>query len=56
MLFRGVDEGDLALWVEASERKNDPVDFWRDVVGVEVDRLQDASVFRMLEWRGMEVR
>ncbi|RXW18594.1 hypothetical protein EST38_g7259 [Candolleomyces aberdarensis] len=56
MLFRGVDGDSLDIWAEASERTKDAVEFWKDVVGIDVDRLQDASLFRVVEWGGMEVR
>ncbi|GAA6050626.1 hypothetical protein NBRC10513_004187 [Rhodotorula toruloides] len=49
LLFKGVDA------VEASEwRKPDKVD-WLKEVGVEVDKVKDESLFRVLEWGGMEV-
>ncbi|RXW15280.1 hypothetical protein EST38_g10574 [Candolleomyces aberdarensis] len=56
MLFRGVDRDDLEIWAEASERTKDAVEFWKDVVGIDVDKLQDASLFRVVEWGGMEAR
>ncbi|RXW11894.1 hypothetical protein EST38_g13960 [Candolleomyces aberdarensis] len=56
MLFRGVSENDLEAWVEARERTKDAVEFWKDVVGVDVDKIGDASLFRVIEWGGMEVR
>jgi hypothetical protein len=56
MLFRGVDEENLELWDEARERANDAVGFWKKVAGIDVDKLQDASLFRVIEWGGMEVR
>ncbi|RXW12321.1 hypothetical protein EST38_g13533 [Candolleomyces aberdarensis] len=56
MLFRGVDGDNLDIWAEASVRTKDEVEFWKDVVGIDVDRLQDASLFRVVEWGGMEVR
>jgi ubiquitin C len=56
MLFRGVGETELGLWEEACERKNIPVEFWKNVVGIDVERVQDANLFRAIEWGGMEVR
>ena len=56
MLFRGIDADDRENWTEASERTKDSVDFWRDVVGIDVERVQDAKLFRVIEWGGMEVR
>ncbi|KAJ2912266.1 hypothetical protein MD484_g8146, partial [Candolleomyces efflorescens] len=56
MLFKGVDETELRLWEEARERKEVSVEFWKDVVGADVEKLQDASLFRVIEWGGMEIR
>jgi hypothetical protein len=55
MLFRGVDEENLELWDEAKERTNNAIGVWRKVVGIDVDKLQDVSLFRVIEWGGMEV-
>ncbi|KAF9024434.1 hypothetical protein BDZ89DRAFT_989250 [Hymenopellis radicata] len=56
MLFRRVKEEELDLWPAANARASEPVDFWRDVIGVEKrERQNDASLFRVLEWGGMEV-
>ncbi|KAF9035338.1 hypothetical protein BDZ89DRAFT_1062086 [Hymenopellis radicata] len=56
MLFRRVKEEEVDLWPAASARASEPVDFWRDVIGVEKrERQSDASLFRVLEWGGMEV-
>lgn len=55
MLFRGVSEEDK-LWDDARTRANGDVeDAWKDAVGVEVSKALDASLFRVLEWGGMEV-
>ncbi|KAJ8291292.1 hypothetical protein OF846_005334 [Rhodotorula toruloides] len=49
LLFKGVDA------VEASEwKKLDEID-WVKEVGVQVDKVTDESLFRVLEWGGMEV-
>lgn len=56
MLFRGVDENTLDSWEAARERAEQSIDRWRDVVGVDVARALDASLFRVLEWGGMEVK
>ncbi|BGP35939.1 hypothetical protein JCM10296v2_007791 [Rhodotorula toruloides] len=49
LLFKGVDA------IEASEwKKPDEVD-WVKEVGIQVDEVQDESLFRVLEWGGMEV-
>ncbi|QRV96131.1 ubiquitin family protein [Ceratobasidium sp. AG-Ba] len=52
MLFRGVEEEELALW-EGSPKG---VHEWKDVVGVDVQKASDKNMFRVLEWGGMEVK
>ena len=38
------------------KRAGDDVGFWRDVVGVESsERQKDQTLFRVLEWGGMEI-
>lgn len=55
MLFRGVKDAELDDWSDAAARAGDSVDFWRDVVGVDLDAALDNSLFRVLEWGGMEL-
>ncbi|KAL0065789.1 hypothetical protein AAF712_007277 [Marasmius tenuissimus] len=55
MLFRGVKHEVVADWKEAVERAAEDHAFWRDVVNVDVDTASDESLFRVLEWGGMEV-
>ena len=58
MLFKGVDTNALSMWRTAEERAARDVSAWRDVVGLkhEAGRLMgDESLFRVLEWGGMEV-
>lgn len=55
MLFKGVPEDQLANWSAAQTRADADVAWWVGVVGVDVARAQDASLFRVLEWGGMEV-
>ncbi|GJN94712.1 hypothetical protein Rhopal_007803-T1 [Rhodotorula paludigena] len=50
LLFRGIDDGDAS----AGWRSIDEVD-WVEEVGVEVDKVRDESLFRVLEWGGMKV-
>ena len=50
MLFRGVSADELEGW-----QRRAPED-WRDVVGVDVERALDTTLFRALEWGGMEVK
>ncbi|KAJ7177128.1 hypothetical protein C8R46DRAFT_1188738 [Mycena filopes] len=53
MLFKGVTDDALNGWSEA-DAVNDG-ERWRQVVGVDVARAADATLFRVLEWGGMEV-
>jgi hypothetical protein len=57
MLFRGVRQDDVALWEPAAARAaaEDSATFWSDVVGVDAVRASDRTLFRVLEWGGMEV-
>ncbi|KZV72005.1 hypothetical protein PENSPDRAFT_576744 [Peniophora sp. CONT] len=55
MVFRGVDVDQLCNWEPAAERAGENVTFWKDVVGINADAAQDTSLFRVLEWGGMEV-
>ncbi|ESK87665.1 ubiquitin family protein [Moniliophthora roreri MCA 2997] len=55
MLFKGVSL-ETGGWDAASQRADlDPV-LWRDVVGVDIEKIWDDGLFRALEWGGMEVR
>jgi hypothetical protein len=56
MLFRGVRADDVGLWAAASARAaaEDGATFWSDVVGVDPVRASDRTLFRVLEWGGME--
>ena len=56
MLFKGVDEGLLSDWPQARDRAHHSASFWKDVVGTNYERSMDESLFRVLEWGGMEVR
>ena len=58
MLFRGVTPGDLDLWSQAAARvtAEDGATFWTNVVGIDSARASDPSLFRALEWGGMEVK
>jgi len=57
MLFRGVRPDYVALWEPAAARAaaEDGATFWSDVVGVDGVRASDLTLFRILEWGGMEV-
>ena len=55
MIFRGVAELDVSEWKFAAERADEDVAFWKDVVGIDTRAASDTSLFRVLEWGGMEV-
>ena len=57
MLFRGVRPDDVGHWEPAATRATaeDGASFWSDVVGVDTVRASDRTLFRVLEWGGMEV-
>jgi hypothetical protein len=55
MLFKGVREEQLASWSGAQIRAEIDVVRWADIVGVELARISDTNLFRVLEWGGMEV-
>ncbi|KLO11501.1 hypothetical protein SCHPADRAFT_905930 [Schizopora paradoxa] len=55
MIFCGVSEDD-ERWNEARSRAGQEVtEVWKDAVGIDVERASDVSLFRVLEWGGMEV-
>jgi hypothetical protein len=55
MLFKGVPEDRLHDWPDARAKAEDGVDWWKGVVGVDLERALDTNLFRVLEWGGMEV-
>jgi hypothetical protein len=56
MLLQKVDLDQLDNWADAVSTTKEDVGFWRDVVGVESkDQQEDESLFRVLEWGGMEI-
>jgi hypothetical protein len=56
MLFKAVPEEFLeSKWPCAMARARDDVEWWADVVGIDLDRALNAQLFRVLEWGGMEV-
>ncbi|CUA71002.1 hypothetical protein RSOLAG22IIIB_09289 [Rhizoctonia solani] len=56
MLFRGVEEGQIEYWTDAVAMAQKDASVWRDIIGADVARAQDRSLFRVLEWGGMEVK
>lgn len=57
MLFRGLKDEELVdqTWGRAVEKSNKDVNIWRDIVGVDQRSLDDKTLFRVVEWGGMEV-
>ncbi|KAG2128624.1 uncharacterized protein EDB93DRAFT_1184327 [Suillus bovinus] len=55
MLFKGIRKEHLADWANAQMQAEKDVDWWVDVVGVDPARAGDVTLFRVLEWGGMEV-
>ncbi|THU78752.1 hypothetical protein K435DRAFT_769209 [Dendrothele bispora CBS 962.96] len=56
MLFRGIPEDEIDEWSSASERAAEGVERWQDIVGVDKSKVTDESLYRVLEWGGMEVK
>ena len=54
MIFRGVAERD-DKWDAARARASDVDCAWKDAVDIDYERALDSSLFRVLEWGGMEV-
>ena len=55
MIFQGLAEERLQGWTAASRRASEDVAHWRKVVGVDLERALGVNLFRVLEWREMEV-
>jgi hypothetical protein len=55
MLFKGIRKEHLGDWANARIQAERDVGWWVDVVGVDPARAGDATLFRVLEWGGMEV-
>lgn len=56
MIYKGLQAVHVPAWSEAQARVAEDVERWRSIVGLpEDDLLQDKSLFRVLEWGGMEV-
>ncbi|CAE6507116.1 unnamed protein product [Rhizoctonia solani] len=56
MLFRGVEEAQIEYWTDAVAMAQKDASVWRDIVGVDIARARDNTLFRVLEWGGMEVK
>ncbi|KAG8770763.1 hypothetical protein FRC12_004070 [Ceratobasidium sp. 428] len=56
MLFKGVEADNLEAWASAQGKATEHPSMWRDIVGVSVKKALDTSLFRVLEWGGMEIK
>ncbi|KAK0454194.1 uncharacterized protein EV420DRAFT_604824 [Desarmillaria tabescens] len=56
MLFKRVCEDELDEWEGALSRASEEVEFWKSVIGVDCNMMEDEALFRVLEWGGMEVK
>ena len=56
MLFRGIEANDLDAWNIARSRADADVSHWVKTVGVDVGKASDTTLYRVLEWGGMEIR
>ncbi|KAK0454188.1 uncharacterized protein EV420DRAFT_604625 [Desarmillaria tabescens] len=56
MLFKRVCKDELDEWEGALSRASEQVEFWRGIIGVDCDMMEDEALFRVLEWGGMEVK
>jgi hypothetical protein len=55
MLFKGIRKEHVENWANAQMQAEKDVCGWVDVVGVDPARAGDATLFRVLEWGGMEL-
>ncbi|KAG2113793.1 uncharacterized protein F5147DRAFT_787794 [Suillus discolor] len=55
MLFKGICKEHLANWPNAQMQAENDVAWWAGVVGVDPTRAGDVTLFRVLEWGGVEV-
>ncbi|KAG1853277.1 hypothetical protein C8R48DRAFT_343061 [Suillus tomentosus] len=55
MLFKGIRKEDLVNWANARIQAEKDVAWWVNVVGVDPARAGDVTLFRALEWGGMEI-
>lgn len=56
MIFQGVEEVNLEKWGPARIKATQCPNIWREIVEVDVEKAADTSLFRVLEWGGMEVK
>jgi hypothetical protein len=57
MVFQGIKSSDLDMWKLAKELGRADVTLWREHTQVpSEERQMDTSLFRVLEWGGMEIK
>lgn len=54
MVFKGVSSETVSEWSASRLRGEKDVSWWTDEVGVELEKALDPSLYRVLEWGGME--
>ncbi|KAG8943464.1 hypothetical protein FRC04_002875 [Tulasnella sp. 424] len=54
MLYQPVMVSQLDKWSQASDRAVKDPAFGREVVGIDIEKQKDPSLFRVVEWGGME--
>lgn len=54
MVFQGVPKEQLHAWAPAVERAQEDVQRWKEIVGVDEAKQLDPTLFRVVEWGGME--
>jgi hypothetical protein len=55
MIFKGVEIQNIGEWMDAAKLAEVDPDMWKAVVGIDEKSAHDESLFRVLEWGGMEV-
>jgi len=56
MLFCGIPASNIEEWSLALQRSTESVQRWQKIVGLDMNKISDKSLFRVLEWGGMEVK
>jgi hypothetical protein len=49
------DADSVVISAAMTKTEEDGVDWWKAVVGIDMERALDTRLFRVLEWGGMEV-
>ncbi|VDC02033.1 unnamed protein product [Peniophora sp. CBMAI 1063] len=54
LLFQNLSQADVAAWPQAQARAQTGPNYWKEVIGFD-ERATDASLYRALEWRAIEI-